>query len=391
MKEQHNEKELEITEITKIETANVEIINVEAANIEATAVENAVKTDTVEFDETSLLAEDENGEDENGDESSEEDAEGDDENGLTAHETLIAAAAAEGHKAGFVNIIGLPNVGKSTLMNALVGERMSIISNKPQTTRHRLVGILSADNHQVVFSDTPGYIEQPHYKMQERMNSFVNTTFEDGDLLLLVIDSLEPVDQFSEALLAKLEKCDTPVFLLLNKSDLCTESSLKLLENKWLSRYAFDKVFYISALKQKNTDILLAAIIDEMPTHPAFYPKDQLTDRPERFFVSEIVREKILDLYHQEIPYSCEVAVHTFKEDEEKNLVRIYAYILVTRQSQKNIIIGKGGQSIKQLGIAARQAIETFLEKKVFIELIVKVRDNWRDDETALRNFGYDA
>jgi GTP-binding protein Era len=363
MKEQHNEKELENK------------INVE-----------------VEFDETALLAQEQAAEEEvDGEDSESEDGEDESEDSLSAHDSLIAAAAAEGHKAGFVNIIGLPNVGKSTLMNALVGERMSIISNKPQTTRHRIVGILSADAHQVVFSDTPGYIEQPNYKMQERMNSFVHTTFDDGDLLLLVIDSLEPVEQFSPALLEKLQQCDTPVFLLLNKSDLCAPASLKLLEDKWLSRFAFDKVFHISALKRENTDTLLAAIIDEMPLHPAFYPKDQLTDRPERFFVSEIVREKILDLYHQEIPYSCEVAVHTFKEDEEKNMVRIYAYILVTRQSQKNILIGKGGQAIKQLGIASRQAIETFLDKKVFIELIVKVRDNWRDDEAALRNFGYDA
>lgn len=338
----------------------------------------------VEFSEEQLTAEvdDTEADDE------EEEEDGEEQN---PHDMFVAQAEAEGHRAGFVNIIGQPNVGKSTLMNALVGERMSIITNKPQTTRHRIVGILSADNHQVVFSDTPGYIEQPHYKMQERMNNFVNTTFEDGDLLLLVIDSTEPIEQYSEILLDKLKKCDTPVYLLLNKADLRTVEQLESLKIQWLTRFAFDKTYFISALHHQNTDKLLADIVELMPIHPAFYPKDQLTDRPERFFVSEIVREKILELYHQEIPYSCEVAVHTFKEDEEKNLVRIYAYVLVSRQSQKNILIGKGGTAIKQLGIASRAAIETFLDKKVFLELIVKVRDNWRDDENALRNFGYDA
>lgn len=320
--------------------------------------------------------------------------EGDDEeqaeDEASAHELLVAEAEAAGHRAGFVNIIGLPNVGKSTLMNALVGERMSIITNKPQTTRHRIVGILSEEAYQVVFSDTPGYIEEPHYKMQERMNSFVQTTFEDGDLLLLVIDSTEPVEQYSEALLEKLVRCKTRVFLVLNKSDLRTAEQLDELEAKWMARYQFDKTFRISALMQQGTAELLAAVIAEMPLHPAFYPKDQLTDRPERFFVSEIVREKILELYHQEIPYSCEVIVHRFKEDEEKDLVRIYAYVLVSRASQKNILIGKGGKAIKQLGIAARESIEKFLEKKVYLELIVKLRENWRDDEAALRNFGYE-
>lgn len=309
---------------------------------------------------------------------------------IDTHSEWLAQADAEGHKAGFVNIIGQPNVGKSTLMNALVGERMSIITNKPQTTRHRIIGILSEDNYQVVFSDTPGYIEAPHYKMQERMNNFVDTSFQDGDLLLLVIDSTEPFEQYSPALLEKLQKNNTPVFLLLNKADLRTPEQLEELKAKWMAFYEFDKVYFISALHKQNTETLLTDIIAEMPAHPAFYPKDQFTDRPERFFVSEIIREKILELYHQEIPYSCEVMVHTFKEDEEKNLVRIYAYILASRQSQKHILIGKGGKAIKQLGIAARESIETFLEKKVFLELIVKIRENWRDDEIALRNFGYD-
>lgn len=297
------------------------------------------------------------------------------------------------HKAGFVGIIGQPNVGKSTLLNALTGERMSIITNKPQTTRHRILGIVSTEDYQLVFSDTPGFIEQPRYKMQERMNDFVASTFEDGDLQMLVVDATEPfMLQYSEALLKKLQQLQgqVPVFLVINKIDQRTEGQLKELRAQWAKTFDFTQVFEVSALEKRGIEELLAAVIEQMPRHPAYYPADQLTDRNERFFVAEIVREKILELYHQEVPYSCEVFVHTFKDDIENNISRIYAYIFVSRATQKQIIIGKGGKAIKALGIAAREAIEEFLQRRVFIELIVKVRDDWRDDEQMLRSFGYE-
>ncbi len=294
------------------------------------------------------------------------------------------------HYSGFINIIGQPNVGKSTLMNALVGERLSIINNKPQTTRHRIIGIVSDDHFQMVFSDTPGFIKKPTYKMQERMNAFVETSFDDGDVMMLVVDTTEPLEQFNEELFTRLQNVECPVFLVLNKVDLLQPAQIEAAKTLWTSRFQFAQTFSISALNKTGTEELFQALVSNLPEGPEYYPKDQLTDRPERFFVSEIVREKILELYHQEIPYSCEVIVHTFKEDEEKNLIRIYAYIFVARNTQKQILIGKGGQAIKQLGIAARKDIEKFLEKQIFLELMVKVRDNWRDDESALRQFGYD-
>ncbi len=298
------------------------------------------------------------------------------------------------HRAGFVGIIGQPNVGKSTLLNALTGERMSIVTNKPQTTRHRILGIVSTEDYQLVFSDTPGFIEQPHYKMQERMNDFVSSTFEDGDLQMLVVDGTEPfMLQYSDTLLKKLQQLQgtVPLFLVINKIDKLTEAQLEGLKAQWLKLFAFTQVFEVSALEKRGVQELLAAVVEQMPRHPAYYPADQLTDRNERFFVAEIVREKILELYHQEVPYSCEVHVHTFKDDLENNLSRIYAYIFVSRATQKQIIIGKGGKAIKALGIASRISIEEFLGRKVFIELIVKIRDDWRDDEQMLRSFGYDG
>lgn len=296
------------------------------------------------------------------------------------------------HKSGFINIVGRPNVGKSTLMNALVGERMSIITAKPQTTRHRILGILSGEDFQMVFSDTPGIIEKPAYKMQHAMNASVRSTFEDADLMLLVTEPGETYPD-DDPLLLSLRKLDVPRFLVLNKVDLLDEARLEAWRASWAARFPFDRILSISALHQTRTQELLQEILQVLPEGPEYYPKDQLTDRPERFFVSEIIREKILLLYHQEIPYSVDVAVESFKEGETtregKPLVRISAVIYVARKTQKPIIIGHQGESIKKLGTEARIALEAFLEQKVFLELFVKVKENWRDDDGALRQLGY--
>ncbi|MDX1667119.1 MAG: GTPase Era [Saprospiraceae bacterium] len=297
------------------------------------------------------------------------------------------------HKSGFVNIIGRPNVGKSTLMNALVGERMSIITAKPQTTRHRIIGILSGEDFQIVFSDTPGFIDDPTYKMQEIMNRFVHSTFEDADLMLFVTEPGEDYEP-DDALIKRLQSLSkaVPLFLVINKVDLIEKEEIEKVREKWASMVDFAEIQPISALHRARTDQLLERILEYLPEGPVYYPKDQLTDRPERFFVSEIIREKILLLYHQEIPYSCEVIVVEFKETETgrgEPLVRIRANIYVARKSQKAILIGKNGSAIKQLGTEARKDIETFLQKKVFLELHVKVRENWRDDDRTLRHFGY--
>lgn len=292
------------------------------------------------------------------------------------------------HYSGFVNIIGRPNVGKSTLMNALVGERMSIITNKPQTTRHRIVGIVNDETHQVVFSDTPGFIKDPSYGMQEQMNAFVNSTFKDGDVMMVVIDVTDQYDS-ENPLFQKLQKVDLPLFLVINKVDLVDDATLLQKIEDWKSKADFAEIVPISALNKAGTANLFNLILKYIPEGPAYYPKEQFTDRPERFFVSEIIREKILLLYHQEIPYSCEVIVDSFKEDENKKLVRIHAIIYVSRKSQKGIIIGNRGSAIKQLGIEARKDIEKFLDSKVYLELYVKIRDDWRNDEKMLKSFGY--
>lgn len=296
------------------------------------------------------------------------------------------------HRAGFVNIIGNPNVGKSTLMNAIVGERMSIITHKPQTTRHRIIGIVSQPEYQIVFSDTPGFITTPSYKMQERMNVAVLEAFEDADAMLWVIDATDEQEiPDDHPLLGKLQRLECPLFLVINKMDAVENDRLEVLKNQWQSRFPNASICPISALQKTGVTELLTALADKMPIHPPYYPDDQLTDKPERFFVSEIIREKILLLYHQEIPYSCEVVVESFKEDGIKGITRIRAIIYVVRASQKNIVVGKAGEAIKQLGIAAREDIEKFLDQKVFLDLFVKVRDNWRDDEQTLKHFGYEA
>jgi GTPase len=295
------------------------------------------------------------------------------------------------HKSGFINIIGHPNVGKSTLMNAMVGEKMSIISHKPQTTRHRIIGIVNDEHYQMVFSDTPGLIKKTNYKMQERMNAFVHSTTEDADVMMLVIDVKEPFDSESP-ILGLLKKVKCPLFLVLNKIDLLNEDQLMKVILQWKDLINFDEIIPISATKHVNTDFLLKKLLEYMPEGPIYYPKDQFTDRSERFFVSEIIREKILLLYHQEIPYSVEVIVDAFKEDPvpEKNLVRIHATIYVSRKTQKSILIGEKGSAIKKLGIESRLDIEKFLDKRVFLELFVKIKEDWRDDEKVLKMFGYE-
>lgn len=295
------------------------------------------------------------------------------------------------HKSGFVNIIGRPNVGKSTLMNALVGERMSIITNKPQTTRHRIIGIVSEENYQIVFSDTPGIIRDPSYKMHDAMNRFVNTTFEDADIMLFVTQ-VDEVYEEDDPVIYKLKKIEVPLFLIINKIDKADEGHIANMIKTWNDRVSFSETIPISALNKTNTEKLFQLILDNIPEGPVYYPKDQLTDKPERFFVSEIIREKILLLYKQEVPYSCEVVIESFKQEKTKrgeDLVRISALIFVARKTQKAIIIGKAGSAIKKLGTEARKSIELFLETKVFLEMHVKYKDNWRDDERLLKGFGY--
>lgn len=296
------------------------------------------------------------------------------------------------HRSGFINIIGHPNVGKSTLMNALVGERMSIITNKPQTTRHRIIGILSGEDFQMVLSDTPGVVEKPAYKMHQAMNSFVQSTFEDADLMLLVTDVLEEYKAGDQLLEQLRRQTSIPMFVVLNKIDLVDEAKLEQLKTFWAEQLPNAQVIPISALKKISTDLLLDTLKENLPEGPEYYPKDQLTDRPERFFVSEIIREKIMTLYHQEIPYATQVIIEEFKEDQTvggKAIARISATIFVERDTQKSILIGKNGVSIKKLGMEARLDMERFLEKKVFLELFVKVKDNWRNDDFLLKQFGY--
>ena len=295
------------------------------------------------------------------------------------------------HRSGFVNIVGRPNVGKSTLMNALLGDKMVITTNKPQTTRHRIIGLLSEDDYQIVFSDTPGLIQQPKYEMQEVMNRYVQSTFEDADIMLFITDANEDYPD-DHPLIERLRKLKVPVFLLINKIDTVSPERVDTLKHIWSERMDFTEIIPIAALQGIGLDLLMQKILQHLPEGPPYYPKEILSDRPERFFVSELIREKILLLYHQEIPYSTEVIVERFKQEQTKDgtpLTRIEAWIFVARDTQKGILIGKGGEAIKKLGTLARQEIEKFLGKKVFLELRVKVRKNWRDDPDMLRRLGY--
>jgi len=289
------------------------------------------------------------------------------------------------HKAGFVNIIGCPNVGKSTLMNALVGERLSIITSKAQTTRHRIMGIVSGDDYQIVFSDTPGIIK-PLYKLQEKMMQFVITAFNDADVFLLITDVFEDI-QLEESYLEKLQKVQTPILLLINKIDVATQQQLEEKLIKWREKLPLAEIIAISALEKFNIDKIMSRIIELLPPGNAFYDKDEYTDKPERFFVSEIVREKILLNYRKEIPYSVEVVVNSFKEEEK--IIRTQVDILVERDSQKGIIIGDKGASLKRVGTQARKEMEAFFKKQIYLELFVKVDKDWRSNDRRLKNFGY--
>ena len=294
------------------------------------------------------------------------------------------------HKSGFVNIVGKPNVGKSTLLNSLIGEKMSIITSKPQTTRHRILGIYNDDEYQIVFSDTPGIIEQPHYKLQKSMNNFVYGSFEDADIILFIIDIFDDF-VYNESFLEKLKKSKVTKFLIINKMDLGDQGKIEELISRWKEIINFDDIFVISAKLGFNTGAIIEKIKAILPEGPAYYPKDQFTDKTERFFIEEIIREKILLLFRQEVPYSVEVAVEEWKETEKKGapFVFIRANIYVARKTQKQIIIGKGGEKIKSLGIEARKDIETFLGKRIHLELYVKTLENWRDNENTLKKFGY--
>lgn len=287
------------------------------------------------------------------------------------------------HKAGFVSIVGKPNVGKSSLMNKLVGENLSIITAKAQTTRHRIMGILNGDDFQIVYSDTPGLLE-PKYDLQEAMMSYVKVSLDDADVILFIVELGEKYD---ETLFGFLQKTQTPVVMLINKTDLAKGSQVEDKIEYWKKLVPAKAIIPVSAKAGTNLDTLLPTIKKFLPEHPGYYPKDDLTDRSERFFASEIIREKIFLNYEQEIPYSSEVGIESFKDEE--TIIRIRATIYVERDSQKGIIIGKGGSSLKKVGTEARKSLESFFGKKVFLETHVKVADNWRKQKLKLKQFGY--
>jgi len=289
------------------------------------------------------------------------------------------------HKAGFVNIIGRPNVGKSTLINALVGERLSIITSKAQTTRHRILGIVNGEDFQIIYSDTPGIIK-PEYELQKSMMGFVKTALDDADVLLAMTDVVESKEG-SQLMLENLVRAKMPTILLVNKIDKAPEEVVQQKIDYWKNHVPEENILPISALKKINIDVLFQRIIDLIPESPAFYPKDQLSDKPERFFVCEAIREQILLHYKEEIPYSVEVVVPAFKEDD--NIIRIAAEIITNRKTQKPILIGKGGSMIKKVGVGARVTLEKFFGKQVYLELFVKIRENWRNNNNMLRGFGY--
>ena len=289
------------------------------------------------------------------------------------------------HKSGFINIIGNPNVGKSTLMNNLVGEKLSIITSKAQTTRHRILGIVNGDNFQLIFSDTPGIIK-PSYELQDSMMDFVKSALEDADVILYMVEIGEKSIKDSEVH-NKIQSAKVPTIILLNKIDLSNQEDLENQINIWSNKYPNTEIYPISALNNFNTEKVINRIIELIPESPPYFPKDQLTDKPERFFVNEKLREKILLYYNKEIPYSVEVVTEEFKEEE--SIIKIRSLILVERESQKGIIIGHKGVALKKIGTKARIDLEKFFGKKVFIELHVKVSKNWRSNTNQLKKFGY--
>ena len=290
------------------------------------------------------------------------------------------------HKAGYVNIIGNPNVGKSTLMNALIGQKLSIITHKAQTTRHRILGILNEKEYQIVFSDTPGVIE-PAYKLQENMMNFVYSAFQDADVLIYMIEVGERGLK-DQKLFERLKKTDVPVLMLLNKIDLADQDSVAQEMERWSGELPNAELLPISALNNFNLDVIKKKLVEMLPVSPPYYDKDAITDKSERFFIEEIIREKILKHYKKEIPYSVQIEVEEFFEEEE--IIKIRAIIYVMRESQKGIIIGHQGLGLKRIGSEARRDIEKMLDKKVFLVTPVKVKKNWRNDNQQLKKFGYE-
>ena len=289
------------------------------------------------------------------------------------------------HKAGFVNIVGNPNVGKSTLMNRLVGERISIATFKAQTTRHRIMGIVNTEDMQIVFSDTPGVLK-PNYKLQESMLQFSESALQDADVLVYVTDVVEKIDK-NQDFLQKVQRMDVPILLLINKIDMSNQKELTTLVEEWHELLPQAEIIPISASNNFNVDVVLRRIKDLLPDSPPFFDKDQLTDKPARFFVTEIIREKILLYYDKEIPYSCEVSVEQFKETEKN--IHINAVIYVERESQKGIIIGNQGKALKKVMTEARRSLEQFFGKSIYLETFVKVDKDWRNSDKELRSFGY--
>jgi len=289
------------------------------------------------------------------------------------------------HKAGFVNIIGNPNVGKSTLMNQLVGEKLSIITSKAQTTRHRIMGIMSGENFQIIYSDTPGIIK-PHYKLHEKMLRFIDRALEDADILLYITDVKEKYDKHQDYI-NKIKKTDIPIILLVNKIDLTREGELESILSQWKKMLPAAHIIPISALKGYYLPEVFDKILELLPENPPYYPKDALTDKPERFFTSEIIREKIFLNFEKEVPYSTEVQIDEFKDTDQ--ILNIRATIYVMRDSQKSILIGKKGEAIKNIGIQAREELEALYEKQVFLDLYVKVYKEWRDKDGFLKSLGY--
>lgn len=289
------------------------------------------------------------------------------------------------HKSGFVNIVGNPNVGKSTLMNVLVGEKISIITSKAQTTRHRILGIVNTDEYQIVYSDTPGVL-RPNYKLQESMLGFSQSALNDADVLLYMTDVVETIDK-NEEFLQKVQKTEVPVLLLINKIDQTNQKELEQMVAKWHDLLPKAEIYPVSALNKFNIGAIQKRILELLPESPPYFEKDALTDRPARFFVTEIIREKILLYYQKEIPYSVEVVVEEFKE--EQGIINMRALIIVERDAQKGIIIGHQGKAIKKVGTMARKDIERFFDKKVFLEMYVKVEKDWRSRDNLLQRFGY--
>lgn len=289
------------------------------------------------------------------------------------------------HKSGFVNIVGNPNVGKSTLMNLLVGEKISIITSKAQTTRHRILGIVNTEDYQIVYSDTPGVL-RPNYKLQESMLNFSESALGDADVLLYMTDVVESPDKNAD-FIKKVQKVDSPVLLLINKIDKTNQADLIKLVESWKQVLPKAEIIPLSALSKFNIDSIKKRILELLPESPPYFEKDALTDRPARFFVTEIIREKILLYYQKEVPYAVEVVVEEFKE--EADIINIRVLIIVERDTQKGIIIGNKGAALKKVGTMARKDIERFFEKKIFLQMFVKVEKDWRDRDNILRNYGY--